>query len=239
MRRTLLAGILVWIIVVLGGCDVITQSSFTSGDVSVKDLRCEYRVNPLGIDIVKPRLSWIMNSNQRDQVQSDYQILVADSEEKLRHNQGELWDSGKVESGQSHQVVYEGEPLKSRMSCYWKVRVWDKEGKASAWSKPAMWTVGLLTPGDWQAKWIGYDKELQDSANKGKTDPNALVLPPPPYLRRAFWIGQPIKRAVVYASALGLYELHINGKRIGEDYFTPGWTDYPTRIYYQTYEVTD
>ena len=223
----------------MGGCDVITQSSFISGGVAVRDLRCEYRVNPLGIDILKPRLSWIMESNQRGQMQSAYQILVADSEEKLRRNQGELWDSGKVESGQSNQVVYEGELLKSRMRCHWKVRVWDKDGKASAWSEPAMWTVGLIKPGDWQAKWIGYDEKLQNSDNSEKSDPNALVLPPPPYLRRAFLVGRPIKRAVVYASALGLYELHINGKRIGEDYFTPGWTDYPTRVYYQTYEVTD
>ncbi len=224
---------------VLSGCDVITQSSFTSGGVAVKELRCEYRVNPLGIDIVKPRLSWIMESNQRGQVQSAYQVLVADSEEKLRHNQGVLWDSGKVESGQINQVIYEGKPLKSRMRCYWKVRVWDKEGKASAWSKPAMWTVGLLKPRDWQAQWIGYDEELQKSDDREKSDPNALVLPAPPYLRREFMVGRPFKRAVVYASALGLYGLHINGKRVGEDYFTPGWTDYPTRVYYQTYEVTD
>jgi alpha-L-rhamnosidase len=239
MRSTFFPIILAGMILILGGCDVITQSGFISGGVVVRDLRCEYRVNPLGIDIVKPRLSWIMESNQRGQMQSAYQILVADSEEKLRRNQGELWDSGKVESGQSHQVVYEGEPLKSRMRCHWKVRVWDKDGKASAWSEPAMWTVGLLKPGDWQAKWIGYDEELKNSDNREKSDPNALVLPPPPYLRRAFLVGQPVKRAVVYATALGLYELHINGKRVGEDYFTPGWTDYPTRVYYQTYEVTD
>ena len=224
---------------VLGGCDVMTQSSIISGGVAVKELRCEYRINPLGIDIVKPRLSWIMESNQRGQVQSAYQILVADSEEKLRRNKGELWDSGKVESGKSNQVVYEGEPLKSRMRCYWKVRVWGKEGKSSAWSEPAMWTAGLLKTRDWQAKWIGYDEELQSPDNKEKSDPNALVLPPPPYLRREFLVGRPVKRAVVYACALGLYELHINGKRVGEDYFTPGWTDYPTRVYYQTYEVTD
>ncbi len=224
---------------VLSGCDVMTRSSIISGGVAVKELRCEYRVSPLGIDIVKPRLSWIMESNQRGQEQSAYQILVADSEEKLRRNQGGLWDSGKVESGRSNQAIYEGEPLKSRMRCYWKVRVWDKEGKASAWSEPAMWTVGLLKARDWQAKWIGYDEELQSPDNKEKSDPNVLVLPPPPYLRRAFLVGRPFKRAVVYASALGLYELHINGKRVGEDYFTPGWTDYPTRVYYQTYEVTD
>ncbi|MBW7988430.1 MAG: Bacterial alpha-L-rhamnosidase [Planctomycetes bacterium] len=210
-----------------------------SGGVAVKELRCEYRVNPLGIDIVKPRLSWIMESGQRGQKQIAYQILAADSEEKLRRNQGELWDSGKVESEQSNQVVYEGEPLKSRMRCYWKVRVWDKEGKASAWSEPAMWTVGLLSLSDWQAKWIGYDEELQKTDNSEKSDPNALVLPPPPYLRREFLVGRPVKRAVVYASALGLYELHINGKRIGQDYFAPGWTDYTTRVYYQSYEVTD
>jgi len=170
-------------------------------------------------------------------MQSAYQILAADSEEKLKRNQGELWDSGKVESEQSNQVVYEGEPLKSRLRCYWKVRVWDKDGKASAWSEPAMWTVGLLSSSDWQAKWIGYDEELQDTDNREKSDPN-LVLPPPPYLRRAFLVGRSVKRAVVYSSALGLYELHINGTRVGEDYFAPGWTDYTKRVYYQSYEVT-
>ena len=223
----------------MGGCAVLTDSGITAGGVAVKELRCEYRVEPLGVDVVKPRLNWIMESRQRGQMQSAYQILVADSEEKLKQNEGELWDSGKVKSEQSNQVVYKGQPLFSRMRCYWKVRVWDKDGKVSGWSEPAMWTVGLLESGDWRAKWIGYDVGQLSSNNKRKSDPNALFLPPPPYLRRAFWVGRPVKRAVVYASALGLYELHINGKRVGEDYFTPGWTDYPTRVYYQTYEVTD
>jgi alpha-L-rhamnosidase len=128
-------------------------------ETAVKYLRCEYRVDPLGIDVVKPRLSWIMESEQRTQVQSAYQILVADSKEKLRQNKGELWNSGKVNSDRSNQVAYEGTPLKSRMCYYWKVRVWGKDGKASAWSKPASWTVGLLEPEDWKAKWIGYDAE--------------------------------------------------------------------------------
>jgi len=223
----------------LGGCNVLTDSSITTDGVAVKELRCEYRVNPLGINVVKPRLSWIIESNQRGQMQSAYQILVADSREKLKQNNSGLWDSGKVESEQSNQVVYKGQPLVSRMRCYWKVRVWDKDDRVSAWSKPAMWTVGLLGSEDWQAKWIGYDAEQMSSDNKGKPDPNALVLPPPPYMRKDFSVDRPVKRSVVYASALGLYELHINGKRVGEDYFTPGWTDYPTRVYYQTYEVTD
>ncbi len=239
MRSKLFTTILAGMMLILCGCDVMTKSSIVSGVVTVSELRCEYRVNPLGIDIVKPRLSWITESGQRGQMQSAYQILVADSEEDLGRNQSNLWDSGKVESEQSSQVVYEGKPLKSRMRCFWKVRVWDKDGNASAWSKPAMWTVGLLDPGDWQAKWIGYDEELQKNGNNEKSDPSGLVLPPPPYLRREFPVGRPVRRAVVYASALGLYELHINGKRIGEDYFTPGWTDYTKRVYYQTYEVTD
>ncbi|HUU16512.1 MAG TPA: glycoside hydrolase family 78 protein [Sedimentisphaerales bacterium] len=239
MRIKLVASLLAGTMLTLVGCNVLTESGIITGGVAVKELRCEYRVNPLGIDVVKPRLSWIMESNQRGQKQMAYQILVADSEEQLKWNEGQLWDSGKVKSEQSNQVVYEGQPLVSRMRCYWKVRVWDKDDKVSAWSKPAMWTVGLLESGEWQAKWIGYDAEQMSSENKEKSDPNALILPPPPYLRRAFLVGRPIKRAVVYASALGLYELHINGKRIGEDYFTPGWTDYSTRVYYQTYEVTD
>ncbi len=224
---------------VLGGCEVLESNGDTGGGVAVKELRCEYLVNPSGIEVVEPRLSWIMECNQRGQLQSSYQILAAESEEKLRQDKGELWDSGKVRSDRSNQVVYEGKPLKSRMRCYWKVRVWDKDGKSSAWSEPAMWTMGLLEPGDWRAKWIGYDVGQRVISEGEKPDPNVLFLPPPPYMRKDFSVDRPVKRAVVYASALGLYELHINGKRVGRDYFTPGWTDYMKRVYYQTYDVTN
>ena len=215
------------------------DSGIIAAGISVKELRCECRVNPLGIDVVRSRLSWIVESNQRGQKQTAYQILVADNKEDLEQDQGQLWNSNKVESGQFNQVVYKGQPLLSRMRCYWKVRVWDKDGEVSPWSEPAMWTVGLLELGDWQAKWIGYDAEQLSSNNKDESDPNALCLPSPLYLRRAFLVGMPVRGAVVYASALGLYELHVNDKRVSEDYFTPGWTDYPTRVYYQTYDVTD
>jgi alpha-L-rhamnosidase len=207
---------------------------------SVRYLRCEYRVNPLGIGVTKPRLSWILESPRRAAGQSAYQVLVAGSEKSLVANKGDLWDSGKVSSEQSSQVVYEGKALASRMRCFWKVRVWDKDNKVSAWSEPATWTVGLLKPQDWQAKWIGYDAPPPAAYNEQYTSgKQKLVLPPPPYLRKTFVVNKPIKRATVYASALGLYELHINGKRVGKDYFTPGWTDYTKRVYYQTYDVTD
>ena len=203
------------------------------------DLRCEYLVNPMGIDVTAPRLSWILKSGRRACVQNAYQVLVASSTEILQHNKGDLWNSGKVKSDQSNQIVYKGKPLKSRMRCYWKVRVWDNSGSVSDFSKPAAWTMGLLEPADWQAKWIGYDAPPPAVYNEAKPPKEDLVLPPPPYLRKSFLLNKPVKSAVVYASALGLYELHINGKRVGKDYFTPGWTDYNKRVYYQTYDVTD
>ncbi len=371
--------------------------------IAVKYLRCEYRVDPLGIDVDEPRLSWVLESGQRAQAQTAYQILVASSEGKLRQNKGDLWNSGKVESDLSNQVVYKGKPLQSRMRCYWKVRIWDKDGKVSTWSEPAFWTIGLLEPEDWKAQWIGYNAEppaayqvekepdplsllgckwvwypegepnrrlpnvtrffrhqieipsdrtierarfrlvadndavlfingrqahtisgwqrpytfditetlragtnifaasvtnrgasaspaglvgklliefdsgqpvtvLIDSAWKssqtggdgwqneefedgtwvnvietadcgdmpwGNMEDDTLDLTPTPFFRKSFVVDHSIKQATVYATALGLYELHINGKRVGGDYFTPGWTDYNKRLYYQSYNVTD
>ena len=376
------------------------KAKFTG--VMVENLRCEYLVNPMGIDITRPRLSWILKSEQRSSMQSAYHILVATSAESLERDKGNLWNSGKVESDQSNQIVYKGKRLKSRMRCYWKVRIWDEEGRVSAWSEPAMWIMGLLESEDWQAKWVGYDAEPPatyqehqtsdelnlkgsewvwfDEGNPIKSAPvgtrffrysfeissdrsikrarfallvdnqatlfvngqeagqvagwqsvhmldvtdkiavgantlaiavanqgdaanpaglagklvleyesedtmavsidgswkvsdvefdgwqvpdfdddswsgakviaqlgdnpwkepsqEGLVLPPLPYLRKSFVVNKLVKRAVVYASALGLYELQINGMRVGEDYFTPGWTDYTKRVYYQSYDVT-
>lgn len=195
-------------------------------------LKCEYRVNPLGIDANPPRLSWILESSDRGQKQTAYRVLVASNEEKLKGNQGDLWDSKKISSDQSVHVVYAGHPLRSRMRCYWKTRVWDKDGKVSAWSQPALWSMGLLKRTDWKAKWICFDTAPFNE------DPE-LHLPPSPYLRKEFKVNRKIRRATVYVSALGLFELFINGHRVGRDHFTPGWTNYRKRVYYLTYDVTD
>jgi len=363
-------------------------------------LRCEHLLNPLGIDETEPRLSWIVESAQRGQKQTAYRLLVASSEENIKADKGDLWDSGKIKSDETRYIFYSGAPLNSHIQCFWKVMVWDRYDKASGWSKPAIWTMGLLKPGDWQGRWIGYntrdlkpEKEAkeQDSLqgcpwiwypegkpqkgvppeacyfrrtfnitgnekikkayvlagvdnkavvfvnkqkvaefegwspfktfdvtgqlktganiiavsafNKGDEDnpagfigklvidfskgdsatilfdhtckvykveetgwtgiefddgswPDALqfaksgdepwgnlerdelVLPGPAYMRKEFTLKKPVKRAMLYSAALGIYEMHINGHRIGKDYFTPGWTDYDKRIYYNTYDVT-
>ncbi len=118
------------------------------------NLRCEYRIDPLGIDVARPRLSWMIESARRGERQTAYQVLVASTPEKLAEDQGDLWDSGKVASNQSTGTVYQGRPLRSRTLCYWKVMIWDKDDKPSAWSQPASWSMGLLEPDDWKAQWI-------------------------------------------------------------------------------------
>jgi len=122
----------------------------------VMDLRCEYRINPLGIDVEQPRLSWVLQSDQRGAAQSAYQILVASDREKLDQEVGDVWDSGKVNSNQTIHVTCQGVALRTNRDYFWKVRVWDKANVSSGWSEAAFWSTGLLAPSDWQAKcWIG------------------------------------------------------------------------------------
>ena len=118
--------------------------------LSPAELRCEYRANPLGIDVSRPRLSWIVTPAERDQRQTGYQVLVAGSEAILKLDKGDLWDSGQVKSDDTTAIVYGGKPLLSNQPCYWKVKVWDKDGKPSTWSSLAVWSMGLLEPSDWK-----------------------------------------------------------------------------------------
>ena len=196
-------------------------------------LRCEYLENPTGIDITQPRLSWQVTSDQRGQSQAAYRLLVASSEKQLGSNVGDLWDSGKVESDQTLFVEYAGSPLPSRQECYWKVQVWDGAGNAT-WSDVASWSMGLLDKTDWSADYISY----RDDASV-HTDLSTLHLPAARQYRKEFSASKSIKRATVYATALGIYELHLNGQRVGDASFAPGWTDYHKRAYYNTYDVTN
>ena len=193
------------------------------------DLRCEYQTNPLGIDVPQPRLSWKLAADGRGARQTAYQVRVADSPAALADGatgHGRLWDSGRVESAQSVQVPYGGQPLASRQRAWWQVRVWDESGAASADSAPSWWEMALLERGDWQAEWIGAGLV---------GGPRTTV--PSPYLRRTFALGQPAASARLYVTALGVYEFFINGQRVGEDVLAPGWTDYSKRVRYQVYDV--
>ena len=367
--------------------------------VEVTTLRCEYRANPQGIDAAIPRLSWASETANEPQArgvrQKAYQILVASTLAQLTNNQGDLWDSGKVESDQQNQVEFKGEALTSRARCFWKVKVWDQAGKPSAWSATAAWSMGLLAPEDWQAQWIGNDGAYQTrdavaaednllslkglkwvqmpkkdgkitvdtylrrevelpadrvlkratwvlyAFNEGRatvngvavgsaahweatsrldvtkalkpgrnslglvvshTDPHLpaaigqlvlqftagepILVPldaswkvtqqaasgwkavgfnesawlsaellgimpwghpptksdlprmPAPYLRKEFAVTSPVKRATAYVTALGVYELRLNGQSVSKDVLAPGWTNFLKRVHYQTYDVT-
>ena len=287
---------------------VLLLAGVCSAAVAAKNLRCEYLVNPLGIGAGSPRLSWVLFSNQRNEKQTAYQILVASSVKLINADAGDIWDSGKVVSDESSQIAYAGKPLISRQHCYWKARVWDARGNAGKWSDSAQWQMGLLQPTDWNAQWIApktpaetatapliirhatYEavaegraadvtaalmthveqnhlKMVVNNQNLG-VDPalniakrlrveyeyggqllkkeieenQTLELPEKssalPYLRKSFELKSPVERAVLYATALGLYDVHINGQRVGDHVLAPDWTDYRKRVRYQAYDVT-
>lgn len=188
-------------------------------------LRCEYLVNPRGLDTPQPRLSWRLQSLERGEKETGFQVLVASTWENLRANRGDLWDSGRVDSDQSIQVEYGGKALRSRQTCFWKVRVWDKEGKISLYSDPSFWEMGLLRPEDWHGRWIARD-----------TDTNAVSAP---LLRRAFNLEGKVAQARLYICGLGYYEVHVNGEKVGDHILDPGFTRYDKRALYLTYDVTE
>lgn len=205
-------------------------------------LKCEHRRNPLGIDAARPRLSWVLESEERGQKQSAYQVLVTGSEEDLRIEENLLWDSGKVASDRSVDVEYEGQELRSGSLCVWKVRIWDGIDNPSPYSEPAGWEMGLLETSDWTGKWIGLGKgtsgDVQPPTGEEFDDVLRGLLPCP-YLRREFSLKKAaVRKARLYATARGVYELYLNGRKVGEDVLAPGWTDYDKRIQYQTYDVS-
>jgi alpha-L-rhamnosidase len=196
-------------------------------DLKVGALRTEYKENPLGVDARKPRLGWRLQSAARGVTQSAYEVRVARTERGVRAGSDLVWDSGRVASDESTQRAYEGSPLQSGRRYYWQVRVWDGGGRASGWSEPAWWEMGLLEPSDWKAGWI--EPDLPEDVSKPG---------PVPMVRREFKLSGPVERARAYVTSHGLYEMQLNGQRVGDELLTPGWTSYNKRLQYQTYDVT-
>ncbi|MGN8647335.1 family 78 glycoside hydrolase catalytic domain [Gracilibacillus sp. HCP3S3_G5_1] len=189
--------------------------------LQVQDLRTEYRKNPIGIDVKEPRISWKITSENRNVMQTSYQIQIS-HDDSFQHL---VWDSGEIDSDQSNFISLKDVQLVSRTRYYFRVKVADNHGNQSPWSEVSYFETGLLNHEDWVAKWIAAPIKWNGE--------------PAPKLRHIFHINGKVKNARIYATALGLYELELNGSRVGEDYFTPGWTSYEKRLQYQTYDVTN
>ncbi len=182
----------------------------------VADPRCEYLVNPVGMDVLKPRLSWKMMKKVNGARQTAYRIIVATNDELLSKETPDLWDSGKIESDQSIQVEYQGKPLTSGLKVSWKVQIWDEEKNCSSWSPVRNWEMALLSPGEWQAKWIGAPESLFPAEWKLAA----------PQFRKEVTLPKKVKKARAYISGLGYYELYINGRKIGDHVLSPNQTNY-------------
>ena len=206
------------------------NETLRQNDCTVADLTCEYLVNPLGIDVEKPRLSWVLSPGPRGQRQTAYRVMVASSPENLQNDRGDLWDSGKVVSDQSTFVVYAGQPLNSGASCHWKVRVWDKDGQPSPWSAPASWSMGVLQDSEWSGRYVGLGRPAD--AKEGTPLPF-------PWLRKTFELKEKPRRAMAYINPLGYYELYVNGRKVDDHVLSPAVSDYSKRNLYLTHDVTD
>ena len=213
-------------------------------------LRCDWTVDPLGVDSSPPRLSWQLEGDGvRGRRQTARQILVSASGERLLADQGEVWNSGRVASDEQLHVPYGGRRLRSAEQVFWKVRVWDDQGRASGWSAPARWTMGVLEPADWKGRWITDAELLRWSERLLADRPEATVKPPAtprdnPHandtllLRRRFDVRAGLRRALANVCGLGHYEMTVNGARVGTGLLTPGWTTYDKTCLYDTYDVT-
>ncbi|MBQ0144039.1 MAG: family 78 glycoside hydrolase catalytic domain [Bacteroidales bacterium] len=247
---------------------LLTQTGMMAG-VKAKGLRCEFTVDPECIDAQSPRLSWIMESGARGDRQTAYQILVASSRKELTKRKADIWNTGKVESGESVSIEYSGARLESMKDYYWKVRVWNADGKASRWSKPARWSMGLLSKDAWKgAEWIAFkdretwqsewneQKEIERQTSVGMIpgeswpwanwkDSSIFTIwemtdyDPSPLFRKEFTTVGKVRKADLYICGLGYYIPYLNGKRVGDRELNPAWTNFDQRSIYDRYDVTD
>ena len=193
-------------------------------DLSIKDLTVNHKVNPIGTDSKQPRLSWKIVGSGHNIMQTAYSIRVA-SDEKFTSSKI-IWQSGKVESDESILQTYAGPELKSGQRYFWQVKIWDNNKMETKWSPVAFWEMGLLSQSDWKAKWIEMDGDTTRYS-------------PSPHFRKEFQLAKAIASARVYVTSHGYYELQLNGKKVGDQVLTPGWTSYGKRLQYQVYDVTN
>lgn len=213
--------------------------------IEIETLKCDLKENPSGIQ-QKPNFSWELSSSERNQSQSAYRLLLSDDLTMPENGQGSFWDSGKILSEQSVLVAYAGQQLSPGVKYFWKVKVWDKNGRESNWSETATFTTALFTPEDWSgAKWIGYEDQPDTSLYIPTVHPLSRLksypkhCPVVPLFRRNFQIGKEVESAQLFICGLGQYKASINGKQVGDDFISPGWTDYTKTCLYNTYDITN
>jgi alpha-L-rhamnosidase len=206
---------------------LITTLTMTA-QVSVVSLTTDYKTNPVGIDNPVPKLSWMIESEQANTMQGSYEIRAALSLDDVQKGRNLFWETGTMDSDRSIHVEYGGPALQSFQRVYWQVRVSDNHGKTSKWSDAGYWETGILSADDWTAQWISPAWEEDKRVSN-----------PSPYFRKEFILKKEVARARLYVSSHGLNQVEINGKKVGDQEFTPGWTSYHTRLQYQTYDVLD
>ncbi len=227
----------------------ILSINFTTGSnphFSFKKMVVDYAENAISIDDMHPRFSWIIASQERNQTQIAYRILVASTPKKMNLKQGDLWDSGKIMSGETIQHEYAGDNLKSNATYYWKVIIWDNNSKYHE-SQAAKFETAILSTDDWKAKWIGkgspseplppqgFYKDTKEQYLGGDSivhDGNSLLL------RREVQLAKKIRSAKAFITGVGFYEFYINGSRVGDRVLAPAKTPYHKQILYDTYDVT-
>lgn len=192
--------------------------------MNVSGLTVEYRDNPIGVTSLSPRLSWILESDNRGEKQTAYQIEVSESPASFAKDKL-VWETGKVISSQSVNIPYNGKNLQTLKKYYWRVRTWDKKGIASKWSSTGMWQMGILDTKEWTADWIEPTHDRTGNAA--------------PRFRKSFSISREIHHATLCITSHGVFNAYINGNRVGEDYMAPGWTSYNSRLQYRQYDITE
>ena len=204
----------------------VTGLSFPSFSQSVSKpvgLMCEYLINPLGIDAANPRMLWRLDDKRIGARQTAYELCVSTDSIQIAKGKGLLWQTGKTITDKQ-LILYKGKPLNPFTRYYWSVRVWDKEGKPSSWSAVSSFETGLMNSSNWKGAWISDNHDTKEKVA--------------PYFRKSFSTTKKIKSARAYIAVGGLYELYVNGERIGNHRLDPMYTRFDRRILYVTYDVT-
>jgi alpha-L-rhamnosidase len=224
----------------------ISCSKKSEPGLTISEIKCIGLENPLGVNAL-PDFSWILKGSHRGEAQSAYQIIVGTDSIIGKNNSATIWDSGKNLSEQSVWIPYSGPDLQSGKEYFWRIRVWDEKDKTSNWSKAGKFVTGLFEKKDWNgAKWIGYE-DIPDSLllvpgvhgngdNLGNIAKKRTIVP---LFRKNIQVEKKIKRAFVFVSGLGQYELSVNGNKIGDRFLSPGWSDYRKTCFYNTFDITE